>query len=299
MTIPTFQEIMLPLLQLTNDDRSHSQKEVIEILAKTFKLTNEETTQLLNSGSPRFKNRVVWATIYLKKALLLSSIDKGIFRITQRGKEVLLQNPSKLDMKFLSQFAEFIEFRKKKKEKNIEDQEEIQTPEELLEKSYDEIRQKLSLELLEKIKQNTPLFFEKLVVELLVAMGYGGSIEDAGKALGRSGDEGIDGEIKQDKLGLETIYIQAKRWKDKNQVGRPEIQRFAGSLMGKGATKGVFITTSSFSDEAYQYAKNLKLQKLILIDGEELSELMIDHNIGVTELNNYVLKRIDNDYFEE
>lgn len=299
MTIPTFQEIMLPLLQLTNDESNHSQEEVIEILAKRFNLTNEEITQLLNSGSPRFKNRVVWATIYLKKALLLSPVDKGIFRITQRGKEAIIQNPPKIDMKFLSQYPEFIEFRMKKKEKTIEDQEEIQTPEELLEKSYDEIRQKLSQEILEKIKQNTPSFFEKLVVELLVAMGYGGSIEDAGRALGKSGDEGIDGEIKQDKLGLETIYIQAKRWADNRQVGRPEIQKFAGSLMGKGATKGVFLTTSYFTEEAYQYARNLKMQKLILIDGEELTDLMIDHNIGITEMNRYVVKKIDNDYFEE
>jgi restriction system protein len=221
--------------------------------------------------------------------------------ISQRGIDVLKQNPEKINVKFLRQFPEFIEFQKTKRgdtsEEEITPEEFIQqTPEENLEISYQRIRKSLAQELANKVINLPPAFFERLVVELLVKMGYGGSIKDAGKAIGGKGDEGIDGTIKEDKLGLDIIYIQAKRWQPGNLVGRPEIQKFVGALAGQGAKKGIFITTSTFTKDALEYLPKNET-KIVLIDGEHLSQLMIDYNLGVTTQQTYELKRIDNDYF--
>jgi restriction system protein len=244
-------------------------------------------------------------TSNLKQASLLESPKRGVLRITDRGKAVLSSHPTRIHVKFLDQFAEFREFRVHRPEGGRIDKAapdasrqatlEIETPEERLATAYKTLRANLQVDLIEQVKSASPSFFERLVVDLLLAMGYGGSRQDAGRAIGKSGDGGIDGIIKEDKLGLDVIYIQAKRWE--GTVGRPEVQKFAGALQGHRAPKGVFITTSSFTREAEDYANALNT-KVILINGAVLTDLMIDHNVGVATTGTYELKRVDADYFE-
>ena len=298
MTVPDFQSIMLPLLKIAEDGQEHSGHEALEKLAKYFELTDVDINELLPSGKQtKFYNRIGWARTYLIKSKLLEIPRRSYFSITPRGKDVLRSNPSRVDMNYLKRFPEYIEF--KEKENDKEDKKKIEsikenTPEENLELSYQEIRDNLALDVLENVMSCSPAFFERLVVELLVEMGYGGSRREAARAVGQTGDEGIDGIIDEDKLGLDTIYIQAKKWA--NSVGRPEIQKFVGALAGKRARKGIFITTSSFSSEAIKYVTEID-SKVILIDGKKLAGLMIDYNVGVTEVTSYKLKRIDSDYF--
>jgi restriction system protein len=298
MTIPDYQSIMLPLLKLAGDRQEHSLREVIEALADEFYLTDEERKELLPSGrQATFDNRVGWARTYLKKAGLLESIKRGYFQITERGLDVLKQNPPEIDNAFLRQFPEFIEFQTPRDKKRIEqDVSDTQTPEEEIEAAYQGVRQELVTELLQTIRSCSPAFFERLVIDLLVKMGYGGTRKDAGQAVGRSGDGGIDGIIKEDRLGLDIVYIQAKRWD--NPVGRPEIQKFAGALQGQRARKGIFITTSAFTQSAQDYVSRID-SKIVLIDGNTLAQLMIDYNIGVAPVTSYELKRVDTDYFTE
>jgi len=252
--IPTYQTLMLPLLKAVKNGKEHRLNDLVDILANEFNLSDDERKELLPSGQTfLFGNRVAWARAYLKKAGLLDAPKRGFVCITKRGWDVLKQNPKEVNVALLQQFQEFIEFQNVKRG----DRESIsgdqltfvstQTPEEILEDSYQSIRKSLAQELLDKITKLSPTFFERLVVELLVKMGYGGSMKDAGKAIGKSGDEGIDGTIKEDKLGLDIIYIQAKRWQPGNVVGRPEIHKFVGALAGQGAKKGIFITTSSYT----------------------------------------------------
>ncbi len=297
MSIPDYQAVMLPLLKILADEQEHSFRDSIENLAQFFKLSAEERKELLPSGQQKvFDNRIGWARTYLKKAGLMESTRRGFFKITKLGLDALKQNPPEINVKFLEQYPEFIEFKQIRKEKVSSEIEEIdkQSPEDLVVAGYQKIRQELADELLAQIKSCSPEFFEKLVVELLVKMGYGGSRKDAGKAIGKTGDEGIDGIIKEDKLGLDTIYIQAKRWE--NTVSRPEIQKFAGALQGHRAKKGIFITTSSFSKEALDFVSKID-SKIILIDGEHLTQLMIDYDIGVSKIASYDIKKIDTDYF--
>lgn len=302
MSIPDFQTIMLPLLKFAADQQDHSLREAIEALAQVFNLSEQERKELLPSGQQAtFDNRVSWASAHLKKASLLESPRRSFFKITQRGLDVLSKNPSRIDVKFLEQFPEYIEFirggGKKDKEAiaGIElEANSHQTPEELLEYGYQKIRQDLAQEVLNRVKASSPSFFERLVVELLVRMGYGGSRKDAGEAVGKSGDEGIDGIIKEDRLGLDVIYIQAKKWE--GVVSRPEIQKFAGALQGQRAKKGIFITTSSFSNEARDFASRID-SKIVLIDGKQLAQLMIDNDVGVSKVSSYEIKKIDFDYF--
>lgn len=302
MSIPDYQAIMLPLLQYTKDEQEHSLRESIENLATFFKLTDQDKKQLLPSGQQAtFDNRVGWASTYLKKAKLLDKTKRGYFKITERGKQVLKQNPFEISNNFLNSFPEFIDFKTNSKNQDIKDvngssYETSKTPEELLELYHLKIRETLGDELLESIKNCSPSFFEKLVIDLLIKMGYGGSRKEAGQAVGKSRDGGIDGIIKEDKLGLDIIYIQAKRWD--NTVSRPEIQKFAGALLGQKSRKGVFITTSQFSKDAIEYTNNLE-SKIILIDGKALSELLIDYNVGVSLIKIYEVKKIDTDYFTE
>jgi restriction system protein len=303
MAIPDYQSIMLPLLKLVSDNQEWKFRNVVEELAKGYHLTPEERKELLPSGQqPIFDNRVGWARTYMKKAGLLDSPGRGLLKISNRGQEILKRNPIRIDVNYLKEFPEFLEFQslKREDEQQTENKEiqEDETPEELLDYSYQKIRKALALELLNKVMNLPPAFFEKLVVELLVKMGYGGSIKDAGKAIGRSGDEGIDGTIKEDKLGLDIIYIQAKRWQQTNVVGRPELHKFVGALAGQGAKKGIFITTSKFTKEASEYIPKNET-KIVLIDGEQLAQLMIDYDLGVSLVNKYEIKRIDNDYFGE
>lgn len=301
MAIPDYQSIMLPLLKLTSDGKEHSIHETVDTLADELKLTNDERKELLPSGQQEiFFNRVGWARTYLKKAGLLEATRRGFFRVSDRGVKILEKKPIKIDNKFLSQFEEFKKFRTRKKKIkvigkiNLDELE--QTPEESFESAYENLRGELSNEILNQLKNCPPSLFEKIVVEVLVKMGYGGSLKDAGRAVGRSGDEGIDGIIKEDKLGLDIIYIQAKRWE--NTVGRPEIQKFAGALQGQRARKGIFITTSNFSKDAEEYASKIDT-KIILIDGDKLTDYMIDLNVGVTTTSTYQLKKVDLDYFIE
>ena len=303
MAIPDYQSIMLPLLELVSDKREWVFRNVVEELSKKYSLTEEERKELLPSGQqPIFDNRVGWARTYMKKAGLIDSPKRGVLRISNKGLEVLQSKPDRINVKFLQKFPEFVEFQTLKRDENeaiaVTDNDIEQTPEESLDISYQKIRKALALELLNKVMSLTPSFFEKLVVELLVNMGYGGSIKDAGRAIGRSGDEGIDGTMKEDKIGLDVIYIQAKRWQPGNVVGRPELQKFVGALAGQGAKKGIFITTSSFTKEALDYSPKNET-KIVLIDGEHLAQLMIDYDLGVSLVNKYEIKRIDNDYFGE
>lgn len=304
MPIPDFQSIMLPLLQQFGDGKEHSLQETLDKLAQIFALTEQEINELLPSGKqPTFYNRVGWARTYFTKSGLLEMTRRSHYRITARGREVLKSNPIRINMKYLEQFPEYIEFKgkentRKKDQENDNsggiEQNGSKTPEEILEYAYQEIRDNLAQELLVMVKKSPPVFFERLVVELLVNMGYGGSRRDAARAVGQTGDEGIDGIIDEDKLGLDAIYIQAKRWE--NVVGRPEIQKFVGALMGKRAKKGIFITTSNFTADATNYVSNIDF-KVVLIDGKRLAEFMIDYDIGVTGSTVYQLKRIDSDYF--
>jgi restriction system protein len=303
--IPDYQTLMLPLLKLVSDKQEYKYRDLIEKLAAEFNLTDEERKELLASGNqPVFDNRVGWAKTYLKKAGLIDSPKRATFVITELGLQTLKKNPDKIDAKYLRQFPAFLEFVHAGKNDTESEEEHIsqevseQTPEENLDKAYQRIRKSLASELLTKVIELSPAFFERLVIDLLVKMGYGGSIKDAGKAIGKSGDEGIDGTIKEDKLGLDIIYVQAKRWKTGNVVGRPEIQKFVGALAGQGAKKGIFITTSSFTKEALEYTPKNET-KIVLIDGERLSQHMIDFNIGCTIQQTYELKKIDSDYFDE
>jgi restriction system protein len=301
MAIPDYQSIMLPFLKFIEDKEEHSFRETVDGLAKVFQLTEEEQKELLPSGQQEiFSNRVGWARTYLKKSGLVMSTRRGYFKITDIGIEVLKKNPEKINVQFLEQFKEFRDFRalrhnKEDKEKEYPEIIEI-TPEEALETAYQRLRDDLAIELLQQMKSSSPSQFEKLVVELLVKMGYGGSRHDAGKAIGKSGDEGIDGIIKEDRLGLDIIYIQAKRWG--STVGRPEVQKFAGALQGQRARKGIMITTSTFSNDAHDYASRID-STIVLIDGQRLAQLMIDNNLGVSPLATYEIKRIDSDYFAE
>lgn len=300
MSIPDYQAIMLPLLRNVKDGKEYSLEDTTNLIIEQFKLTENEKSELLPSGGQTIiSNRVGWARTYLKKAALLESPKRGYLRITERGKQLLSKDIPEINVKTLNQYDEFKEFRSKHKDKT-QNEEVISnafvTPEEAFEYGYQKITENLSDELLEKIKSCSPRFFENLVVELLVKMGYGGSRKEAGEVIGKSGDGGIDGIIKEDRLGLDIIYIQAKRWE--NVVGRPEIQKFAGALLGQKARKGIFITTSYFTDDADDYANNIE-SKLILIDGDKLAKLMIEHSVGLNTVNIYEVKKIDNDYFYE
>ena len=298
MAIPDFQTIMLPLLRFCANGKEHANQESLDALATEFGLTNDERKKLLPSGQQRvFDNRVAWARAHMKMALLIENPRRGIFRITGRGKSILEQSPPSIDLKFLRQFSEYVDAREKpKSDSSTVTAEEAQTPEEQIEQAYETLRENLAGELLQQLKSASPSFFEKVVVDVLVRMGYGGSLKDAGQAIGRSGDEGIDGVINEDRLGLDSIYIQAKRWE--GTVSRPEIQKFAGALQGKRATKGVFITTSDFSEGSRDFASNIS-SKIILIDGNQLADLMIEYGVGVSTIVTYELKKLDSDFFVE
>jgi restriction system protein len=292
---------MLPLLRSLENGSECSTQETLDALAKELHLTEADVTEPMPSRkAPLFTNRVAWAKLHLKRAGLIDSPRRGVYRITERGLEVLRTPPDRINLAYLARFPEYAEFRARSRASTDAEassdinMEEERTPEEYIDYGYSRLRAALAEEILSRIAQMPPAFFEKLVVDLLVAMGYGGSQRDAGRAVGPGADEGIDGVIKEDRLGLETIYIQAKRWQA--TVGRPEIQRFAGALQGQRARKGIFITTSDFSKEAEAYAASIQ-NTIVLVNGTHLAELMIDHGIGVTLVNTYDIKRLDSDYF--
>ncbi len=290
---------MLPLLQAVADGAEHGFGETVDRLAAEFKLTGEERAEMISSGQRRFDNRVGWAITYLSQSGVLEKTGRGRFQIAERGRQILAEKPERIDVKTLQQFPEYQKFKSRTKlsdKQATSPEDETLTPEEVLAESYQELRRDLAAVLLERLRQASPAFLEQLVVELLVAMGYGGSLQDAGKAVGGTGDGGIDGIIKEDRLGLESVYIQAKRWE--GTVSRPQVQQFSGALDDKGARKGVFITTSHFSAEAREYAARATTKRIVLIDGDELAQLMMEHGVGVTTVATYAVQKVDLDYFE-
>jgi restriction system protein len=309
MTIPDYQSLMLPLLQFAADGREHTKREALEQLGRQLGLTASELSTLLPSGRQGlFDNRVAWARSYLKHAGLLDAPRRGVFVITERGRQLLAEGLSRIDNRVLARYPEFLDFTSGANRRRNEDavdvvarpdeRESDLTPDEWIRAGHKKLRETLGAELLQRIGKASPRFFEGLVVDLLVAMGYGGSHEDAARVVGQSGDGGIDGIIKQDRLGLDNIYVQAKRWQPGSTVGRPDVQQFAGALHGRKASKGVFITTATFSREAIEYARGVQTA-IVLIDGKELAELMLDYGIGVSLQETIRLQRVDEDYFVE
>jgi restriction system protein len=301
MAVPDFQSFFLPFLKLLSDGKEHSIRDMYDILADELELSESDRQQVLPSGQMKtYVNRIGWTRTHLKKAGLINASKRGHFVITDRGREVLAQCPEKITVKSLQVFPEFQEFRQgnvKLIPTTASAMVQIdRTPEEILQEAYLTLRSEVADEIIQLLKSSSPVFFERVVVDLLVSMGYGGSRKAAGKAIGGSGDGGVDGIISEDPLGLDNIYIQAKRWE--SNVGRPQVQAFAGSLEGFRSRKGVMITTSDFSKDARDYVTRIE-KKIVLINGEMLAELMLDHNVGVSEKERFVLKRIDTDYFDE
>jgi len=301
MAVPDFQSFFKPILDIAADNQEHSVKETRDVIKTVMNLTPDDLKEMLPSGTQsKYDNRIAWAVSYFVQAKVLERPKRAFFKITERGRELHQKNYERIDVNILKKYPEFLEFHSPKNHSHETHQENDTsanaTPEEVLQQAYQSIRNDLASEILEKIKSNSPVYFEKLVVDLMVAMGYGGSRADAGQSLGQSGDEGIDGIIKEDRLGLDVIYLQAKRWD--GTVGRPEIQKFVGALHGKRAKKGVFITTGKFTNDALDYVATID-PKVILIDGRALVEYMIDFNLGVATATTYEIKRIDTDYFTD
>lgn len=300
MAIPSYEKFLLPVLKLLSDGKVRTKQEIVRTMAKQFQLSEDELAETLPSQTqPTYVNRIGWAITYLKKAELIVSPSRANFKITDEGKKLVENNVSDLTAKDLKQYEPFLKFIKTSHKQNDTDHtiQEETTPLENMINNFELLKKEVCDEILQKILEQSSDFFEQLVVDLVVAMGYGGSIEDAGKATKRTGDEGIDGIIKQDRLGLDNIYLQAKRWQRDNVVSRPEIQKFVGALAGQGARKGIFITTSRFSKDALEY-KPRNDTSVILIDGQKLVELMYEYNIGVTTEMKFEIKRLDSDYFD-
>ncbi len=304
MAIPKYNEFMKPILNLLSDTKEHHRKEMYQVFTAQFQLTKDEMEEWLPSGNQLvYKNRIGWALTYLKKAGLVLSPTRSVYKITEDGLKVIAENPNEIDSSYLSKFESFNGFINKSNE-NAEKDNKVslnkleESPQEQLDIAYKTISNTLEDDLLQEIIRQSPDFFEKLVVDLLVAMGYGGSKIENSRVLGKSGDEGIDGIIKEDKLGFDTIYVQAKQWDPARTVGRPELQKFVGALTGQGATKGAFLTTARFSNEAEEYVKKQHACKIALIDGKSLTSLMVENNLGVSIENTYHIKRIDTDYFD-
>jgi restriction system protein len=306
MAVPDYQTLMRPVLSIADDGRDHTAASIRQAVIAQFQLTSDDVEERLPSGrGTTLRNRVGWALTYLFQAGLLDRPRRSVYRINDRGRAVLAEHPDRVDKSVLESFEEFREFRSRNTQTPGAQPSaatpttppvaaDSATPEERAASAYREVRAALASDVLDRISEQSADFFEQVVLDVLQAMGYGGSRDDAAERLGRTGDEGIDGVIREDKLGLDLIYVQAKRWT--NTVGRPDIQRFVGALHGQRATKGVFITTSTYSREAAAYAESVT-PRVILVDGPELAELMIDHDVGVTDVTRYEIKRIDLGYF--
>ncbi len=305
MAIPKYHEFMKPILLLLKDETPHKRSDMYEKFAIQFRLTEEEKEEWLPSGKQQvYKNRIGWALTYLKKANLIESPTRATFTITDSGKSVLKENPEVVNQEYLMKFDSFKGF-KKNIDDPVNDDQQIavtpsgESPQDMLDRAYKAITSTLTDDVLNEVMNQSPDFFEKIVVDLLVTMGYGGSKIENSQVLGKTGDEGIDGVIKEDKLGFDKIYIQAKRWDVDRTVGRPEIQKFVGALTGQGAIKGAFITTAGFSKDAKEYVRKQHACKIVLIDGQTLAALMIEHNLGVSVESTYLIKKIDFDYFND
>jgi restriction system protein len=307
MPIPDYQTLMLPVLRLA----AEGEKRVSDVesrIAEQFQLSEDERAELLPSGKQRvLHNRIHWAKFYLSKAEYIAMPARGRFIATEAGRALLAQRPDRIDLNVLLKVPAFQAFYHPdtaSTEPSTEHEDEpvetapTQTPEEQIDTAYRKVVAVLRSELMERIAKNSPGFFEQTIVDLLVAMGYGGTHKDAALQLGRTGDGGVDGVVNEDRLGLDRGYIQAKRYASTTTVGRPDVQAFVGSLVGLGATKGVFVTTSTFSAQARDYVKHLP-QRVVLIDGASLADLMIEHDVGVRTNRTIEFKRIDEDYFSE
>ena len=298
--IPKYNEMYKEVLETIKNQKEYTTKEYREIVANKLNISIEERKKTLESGGNVYNTTLNWTVVYLKKAKLLEATKRGVIKITQRGLDLLATNPEKIDNESLKKYPEFNEFINPKK---IQENEKIEiveeeTPQDIFEKSFTEINRILQEEILEEVIRQTPYFFENLVVKLLQKIGYR-TFKNSGKVTKRTNDEGIDGIINQDKLGFDSIYIQAKKWDKDSTVSRPEIQKFVGALAGQGASKGLFITTAKFSDGAIEYSQKQHTAKIVLIDGMELAKLMIEYNIGVSVENIYEIKKIDSDFFDE
>lgn len=303
MPIPKYDEMYQVFLECLVDMQLHKTKEVRDMIATRLLVSDEERQIPLPSGRQAlFDNRVGWTLTYLKKAGLITSPVRGVYQLTALGKQVLDSKPPVIDNSFLEQFESFRQFMHAEPTATTQPtrrNQTGQTPQDAFDLAYQQINHTLADDLLSEVMKQTPIFFEKLVVKLLENMGYGGSVENAGLVVGQVGDEGIDGIIREDKLGFSLIYIQAKRWDRVTSIGRPEIQKFVGALAGQGANKGLFITTAQFTKDAHEYAKKQHTTKVVLVDGETLAKLMIEYNIGVSTEAVYQIKQLDSDYFSE
>lgn len=304
MSIPKYDEMYRAFLNCLADGQAHKSKEVKDIVASVFAVSEKEREEMLPSGKqPLFDNRIGWTRTYLKKAGLVQSPSRGVYIITPAGKQVLAENPPHIDNLYLQRFESFRMFVSPNSDEIAAPSHvttvSSQTPQDILDDAFKQINATLVDDILAEVMKQPPSFFEHLVVKLLTQMGYGGSIENAGSVIGKTGDEGIDGIIREDKLGFSLIYIQAKRWDCDKTVGRPEIQKFVGALAGQGAAKGLFITTAKFTKEARQYAEKQHTTKVVLVDGTTLAKLMIEYNLGVSVETTYKIKRIDSDFFAE
>lgn len=305
MSVPKYDQLLRPILEISKDGNPRHWKEYRDGIIKIFNMSEEDQQELVPSGQKtKLYDRTHWAVTYLVQAMCLERVKSGVTKITKRGVHLLNASHGPLTPSDLMVFDEFVQFQKKtKKPKSNDETGQVepsaeQTPEEAISKAYQELKSALAQDLLDRIKAMSPTFFENLIIQLMLKLGYGGAGEESGIALGKVGDEGVDGVIKQDKLGLENIYLQAKRY-TKGSVGKPEVQAFVGALSGQGATKGVFLTTSTFTKEAKDYANNNKSFKLSLIDGQTLADLMIDYDLGVSLMQRYEIKRIDSDFFHD
>lgn len=304
MPNPKYYEYMKPILVLCGDQKEHRLQELYTVLPDQFKLTDEDKAIILPSGKqPVYRNRIGWAKTYLTKAGLIEIVSRGNIRITPQGLAVLKENPPFISQDYLQRFESFKAFKQRDIENpsassSQQDADKENSPQDVLDAAYKQIINTLKDDLLHEIANQSPAFFENLVVDLLLAMGYGASITNAGKVTGKSGDEGIDGIVREDKLGFDMIYFQAKKWEMDKSIGRPEIQKFVGALAGQGASKGLFISTASFSKEAIDYASKQHTTKVVLVDGNELANLMIEHDLGVSRVSVYETKKIDSDYFD-
>ena len=308
MAIPKYFEFFAPVLHTLMNGQTISGRDLYKLLADRFNLSDEDRAVYLPSGKQlMYVNRIQWALTYLRKAGLIVTPTRGHHVITAAGKSAYSEAGNAINLEYLERDKSFVEF--KYGAFDVENTHQIkpeppvvaiETPEESMETAFQTINGLLAEELLNSIMEKPPGFFERLVVQLLVKMGYGGAFEVAGMVVGRTNDEGIDGVIREDKLGFSSIYIQAKRWDPDKTIGRPEVQTFVGALAGQGATKGLFITTALFSKAAVQYAQNPGINtKVVLVDGKTLAKLMIENNVGVSSVNSYTIKKIDTDYFTE
>ena len=302
MPVPKYYQFFPSILDCLADGKEHNLKEVAEYCANKFNLSDEDKREALPSGQPTYLNRVGWARTYLKKAGLIDRTSRSVYVITDLGEEAVKNGSSNVDLEYLRRFDSFNEFSNTKNTQSdncVDINKKEESPQEQLELSIREINSSLCDSLMSELLKMSPYDFENLIVRLLIKMGYGTLKQNEMAVTPKSGDEGIDGIVSADKFGFDSIYIQAKKWCSDSTVGRPEIQKFLGALAGQGATKGIFITTAHFSKEAIAFAEKQLHQKIVLVDGNQLTELMIEYNLGVSVVETYVVKRVDYDFFND